>query len=228
MGVTGEVGYSSQGRIPVRMSFEPFAAGDYRLQVLARSAEIKIAKQSGVPYVTVPFLALGSGKDGGKDRRVFHNFWLSLEPGKNGTPPVDGADQILGLSKGLGVDLNFGPEAVIKKTKKMDDGDSKTINILDPRAVLEWIQTYDMAEVPAHVKVRKGGKNPDTGEQYNDQNVIAYFIESEPPGKGNAFDDDEDMEDDDDMDEDDEEVEEEEEEEAPKKKAKAKKKNGKG
>lgn len=202
MAATGEVGYSSQGRTPVKMSYDPIPQGDYNLTLMGKSVEIKGKPEPGkLPYVNLSFTAGGTAKtEGGKDARVFHKLFLNLEPSpKTGTPIVDQANQILGLAKAFGVDLNFGADALLRKDKANDDGSMQKVTILDPRKVVEWLQGFDGVTVRAHVKIRKGNK-----EYPNDQNDIAYFIEADTV---EASDSDEEYEDD--------EVDEDEEDEAP-------------
>ena len=216
MAVTGEVGYSSAGRTPVRMSYEPVAPGDYNLTLLGKSVEIKGKPEPGkLPYVNLAFTAAGTGGEHGKDKRVYHKLFLNLEPSpKTGTPIVDQANQILGLAKALGVELSFGADAILKKDRALDDGSMQRVSILDPRKVVEWLQGFDGVTVKAHVKVRKGNK-----EYPNDQNEIAYFHEADGPRE-------EEDEDEEEYDEEDEDLEDEDEEEEapapPKKNGKAK------
>lgn len=193
MAVTGELGYSSQGRTPVRMTYDPVPQGDYNLTIMGKSLEVKGKPEPGkLPYVNVSFTAEGTAKkDGGKDARIFHKLFLNLEPSpKTGTPIVDQANQILGLAKALGVDLAFGRDAILRKDRALDDGSMQKVNILDPRKVIEWLEGFDGVTVRAHVKVRKGTK-----EYPNDQNEIAYFIEADGPREDiDEVDEDEDEE----------------------------------
>lgn len=179
-GATGELGYSSQGRTPVKVSFEPINAGDYPLTLVGKSIEIKSKAEPGsLPYVNVSFIAGGTAlSEGGKDRRVFHKLWLSLEPSpKTGTPPVDGANQILGLAKALGTELNFEGDDIMRKDKLQDDGETmKKVSILNPQSVVEWLQGFDGAEVRGHIKIRRASEK-DKAKGYSDQNEIAYFME---------------------------------------------------
>lgn len=175
-GATGEVGYSSQGRTPIKMNFDPFPAGDYDLTLLGGTIEIKGKPEPGkLPYVNLAFEAAGTATtEGGKDKRVYHMLFVNLEPSpKTGTPIVDQANQLLGLAKALGAELEFGSDAILRKDKENDDGDMVKVNILDPRQVVEWLKQFDGAQVRAHVRVKKGTK-----DYPNDKNEIAYFIEA--------------------------------------------------
>lgn len=196
MPVRGESGYSSQGKTAVRMSFEPINAGDYELALVGQSVETRVPDTSGVPYINCSFVARGTAlQEGQKDRRVFKKFWLGIEPSPNtGAAPVDSADQLLGYARALGEELNFAGDDTTTVTAKNDKGETRQVRILRPKAVKAWLQEHDNTVVQARVKVRRGRKDKRTGQMYDDQNEIDYFIEADQMNANMASVDDDEYE----------------------------------
>lgn len=178
MSVTGERGYSSEGRVPVKMTFEPVKPGDYELTLVGASLEVKIAQASGMPYVNAAFTMGGTAADGGNDRRVYKRFGVSLEPReKTGRPVVDEANELLGFSKATGAELNFGEDAITTKSRRKDDGTVVQEKCLDPAAVKAWLQQFDGSTVRGHVRIKRASEK-DKKAGYSDQNEISHFIEA--------------------------------------------------
>ena len=188
----GEKTFSTLGREVRRYTSEPFPAGDYQLKILGdtfeiRKAETKVDKDGNeVPtfsYINGAFEVLGTGEDGKRNRRVYHNFFLRQKPGKDGSVMSDRADQIVGLARGLGVEI----EGISMVQQNGED-------IIGPKSLLKWLQSQDGAVVDAHIKVARGRKDAQ-GNMYQDRNEIEYFIEKEGGSSGPGSDDDEEFED---------------------------------
>lgn len=178
MSVTGEMGWSSAGKTPVRMTFEPVPKGDYELQLQGLSTEIKVGKDSDMPYINVRFNILGTAKEGGKDRAVFKKFWLGVRAraGKS-MAPVDAADQLLGFVKAIGEEPSFTGDQCKMVTATDDNGEKYEQMIIDPLVAKAWFQERDGITAKAHLKVRPERK--ENGTTYEASNEIAYFIEAD-------------------------------------------------
>ena len=150
-----------------KRSFEPFPAGDYDLKILANTVEIKtpaVTKErpNPIPYVNVAFEAIGTAQDGGKNRRVYHMFFCSLKPGKDGIVSPATVDQLKGFADALGDQPDM---------KIIEVGDTECVSQL---AVKKFIEEHDGEVVRAHVAIQKGSKDyPDP------KNVIKEFIETD-------------------------------------------------
>jgi hypothetical protein len=172
----GEKKFSTKGRDAKRFSSEPFAAGDYEMKVLGDTAEVRKKQQEGdVPtfsYVTCAFEALGTGQDGGRNRRIYHNFFLRLNPGKDGSVITDRADQLVGFARALGEDADVG---VVRQNGE---------DVISAQSLVKWLKANDGAVLNAHIKVARGRKDKTSGQMYSDRNELDYFIESEGGGTG--------------------------------------------
>lgn len=218
----GEKKFSTSGRESRRFTSEPFPAGTYDLKVLANKFSIAMPKPKldqktkeeipGFAYIKGAFEALDTAEAGGRNRLVFHMFFLKLEPGSDGSLMVDRADQLVGFARALGLE--------IEASESKQNGKP----VINAQEVLKWIQGQDGAIVSARVKIQKGDTNKDTGEKYSDKNVVEYFIEADDAAGPDADEDedeevdetdevDADEDEDEEVDEDDEEVEEDDDEE---------------
>lgn len=161
----GEKKFSTQGREARKFSSKPFKAGDYDLKLLGDTAETRTSQSNpkNPPYVNVAFQALGTAEDGGRDRRVYHNFFVSLKPGKDGSIMVDRADQIVGLSKATGQELDFDTQTI------------KEVECVNPTQLVKWLKANDGLVVKGHVKIQKG----DEDKGFGPKNVIDSFEEGE-------------------------------------------------
>lgn len=158
---TGEKTWSSQGKTPAKFESKPIPAGEYDLKINGDWVS-KVAEGEGkVPYLSGSFTALGSGQNGGKDRKVFHMLFLSLKPGSDGVTMPERGNGILGLVRGLGTNIN--PPVVTMQGQEL----------LSPNHIKQWLKANDGAVVRASVKIEK-----DTGG-YPDKNRIEFFVESE-------------------------------------------------
>lgn len=169
MTVKGETTFTTEGRKTAGgFNNEPFAVGDYQLKIMGNKAEVRCKTEPGsIPYVNVPFAAIGTGGEGGRDRWVYHMLSLNLSVGKNGQIQVDRADQLTGLAAAMGTTANLPTRTIQAKDKT--SGDMREIQILDGQALVTWLRENDGVVVNGHVRIEKG-----TGG-YSDKNKIARF-----------------------------------------------------
>lgn len=185
----GQKTFSSSGRKVVKLEFKPLPPGEYELKLNAKTLEIKTAAGPGkLPYINASVEALGTGGDSGKNRRVYHRFFLDTTPSKkDGVSMVERGAGLVAFARAGGVELDGIP--VVAKTKINDDGSSEEHEILDPKAVLEFLKGLDGSVISAKVKVTPADGN------YGPKNEIEYFIEGEPADSSDDEDEDEDEED---------------------------------
>lgn len=160
----GEASFGFGNKEKKRYSFEPFSARDCDLKLLGESIEIRKSQNNPESFsrVSCAFLALGTADEGGKDKRVFHDFYVRLKEDKNGVKTVLRADQIKGFADGVGKQPDF-PLATQNGEK-----------ILSPQAVVKWLKSFDGEVVRGHVRVKAGSKDyPEA------RNVISEFFDAE-------------------------------------------------
>lgn len=167
----GETKWSSSGKQAIKYVRIPLPSGDYDLKINAADWSVEKKPDPGsTPYIKGMFEALNTATtEGGKNRKVFFNLWLSLVPGKDGACTVERANGVNGMAKGFGEECSF---SVAQAQKKEKDGSIIKIPIANPQEVLKWVKAHDGAVLKAHVKVKKQ-------KNYDDQNEIEYFIEAE-------------------------------------------------
>lgn len=166
----GEKRFSTKGKQARKFESTPLPPGEYELK--ARGADAKVQKKQepgSMPYVSVPFEALGTAsQEGGKNRVIFHNFFLSLKPGKDGSLMPERADQLVGFAQAAGTDIDLG-------TISVRDADGNPQDVLSPQEFVAWLKANDGTVVKAKTKVRPG----DEKKGYSPRAEITYFIESE-------------------------------------------------
>lgn len=184
MTTTGEKTFSAGGRSVTKFQFTPPKPGDYDLKIRGSSVAIGCKQEPGaVPYVKVQLEALGSADEGGRNKILFHMFWLSTEPGAGGKAPVDFGGQITDLLKAMGEDAAL-PLRVHNANVKVGKDASgnyetvtKDIDIIDPEALKKFLADHDGMIVRGKVRNRKRDDNSVEG-------VVANFIATEG---GNPF-----------------------------------------
>ena len=168
----GETMFTTRGKKLTKFAQPLLPKGDYELVLQGQYAEVRSASKPGsAPYVNVPFAAVGSGKNGKLDVRVYHRFFLKMTPvnASDKTLMTDRADQLLGLSLAVGMELNFPIQYMEVNVGKGNTVILEKTPIVKPQAVLQWLKENDGLTLKAHVKIRK-----DTG--FEDRNEISYFI----------------------------------------------------
>lgn len=186
---TGEIKWSSSGKQVQRFERSLLPKNDYDLKFNASEiAQAKGDKPGQIPYINVPFEALGTATtEGGKNRKLFHRFFLHLHPSeKDGKCMVERQGGLLDLAKALGEDISF--SGLLVPYMQYDAGGNRTsemkrIPIADPAQVLKWLKSKDGAVVRAHVVVDKSGvKNG-----YDPSNKVDYFIPAEESGTEEGY-----------------------------------------
>jgi hypothetical protein len=157
----GETGWSSKGKQVKKGNFQPLPAGLYESALDTSRAEVRIADKEGAfPRVAVAFRHPGTGKDGGKDRMTFHDFYLRTEPNEKGTVLVEMQGQILDYVRALGTEIEP------KMTTHLGE------RIIDPVWLKKWLTNRDGEVVQARLKVEKD-LNGDP------RNRVQFFEEAE-------------------------------------------------
>lgn len=176
----GEMSWNAGSVQVKKFNFDPLPNGEYDMKLDGRTLEIRKKQEPGsFPRVASRFTAVGTGKDGQKDRIVFHDFYVRTEPNEKGTVLVAMSGQLVDFIKALGLDP--------------DDVDLPLIDVngekcIDAVALKKWLENRDGEVVKARVRTEKD----QNGEP---RNRIGAFIEAE--GAAGASDEDEDEGDDD-------------------------------
>ena len=164
---TGERRFTTEDRKVEKFQNQLLPNKDWDGRVLATKAEIRYGEDSGLPYINVPFEAVGSAlKEGGNNRWVYHRFFLGLNPGKDGKVNVDRPNGLTAFAKSIGVKMDLGANSIITLDTK-----NGPVDAIDPQAVKRWLQDQDGAQFRFRTKVEKGQ------DGYPDKNVVSYFIE---------------------------------------------------
>lgn len=146
--------YSSAGKKVVAFDFKPLPAGDYDLLLQSNGLEVRRSQEKGpdaIPYISCRFEAQGTAqKEGGKNRLVFHSFFLSLKPGSDGVIMPERGGGIVQFLRANGQEL----EGIDVKTVEKEDGTSE--DYLDAEAVLELLQDMTDSVTKGHVAVEAG------------------------------------------------------------------------
>jgi hypothetical protein len=173
---TGEKVFSTRGRTTTKYNFEPPAPGEYEFKIRGASVAIGCKPEPGsVPYVKVQLEALNTATDAsnGRNKLVFHMLFLNTSPMGNGFILTDKGGQIVDLAHALGEEPNIpilDHDAKVKVGK--DEYEMKTVEILDPQAVKQWLVDHDGATVRGKVKHRKRDDGSVEG-------TIDFFIQGE-------------------------------------------------
>lgn len=161
----GEKSFSSKGKKVERFDDSPCPPGGWPLKLRGDKAEIRKGNDSGLPYINVPFEAVGSG-EGGRDKWVFHMFHLSLKPGKDGKVMAERQDGLVALAKAFGEDFDL-------PTATVTDAQGNKVTVISAMPALKYLQNHDGETVNGQTKIEKG-----KGE-YGDRARISYFEEAE-------------------------------------------------
>ena len=163
---TGERTFSTSDRKVVSSKPAPIPAGVYRAKLDISGIEIgKANRPDAVPYIKLRFTALGTAlTPGGKDRKLFHMLLLSLTPSaKDNQINTDRSGGLTQLVKALGTELD-GVEIVAG----VDGGAGEHLN---PKQIVEWIKSFDGAEMQVKVKHDQGtDEYPDVKER-----IVAFM-----------------------------------------------------
>lgn len=133
----GEARYSSAGKTVVRFDNKPLPTGMYQLALKEDGLEVKKSDAAGpdaIPYVNCRLEALSTAsREGGKNRLVFHKWFLSMKPGSDGIIMPERGGGIVEFCRSYGEEADFG---LIEQ--KQSDG--STVSYFNPEEVLEYLQ----------------------------------------------------------------------------------------
>ena len=170
---TGEKQWTSAGKTPQKFQFTPAPPKDWEAVILGANFEIAVANKPGaIPYIKGRLELLNSSEtEGGKNKLLFPTFFLSLKPGKDGITSPDRASGVLGVARALGEQVDF-------PISERQDEDGQTIEMLDPRSVLQWFKDHTGMTIKLHSRVSpvKGADGKPTGEKRAE---VDYYIEAE-------------------------------------------------
>lgn len=177
---TGSRNFSSKGQQTQKgFSAEPFAAGDYELKLHSDSCEIRQGSGPGkAPYISnLYFEAMGTAEEGRPNRRVYHNFFTSLAPGKDGISMPMRASGLVAFARAIG-------EEYEGSTSDFTGEGGEVFEALTPKEVHRWLKERDGQTCQGHVKVQAANK------EYSAKNVISAFEEQEESAVSEGFSDD--------------------------------------
>lgn len=180
---TGEKTFSSEGRQVHVFKSTPFKQGDYDMKLM-NDAETRTKPGEGnLPYINVSFEAQGTAeKEGQKNRRVFHRFFLDTTPSsKDGVAMVDRGNGIVAFAAAASQPLSV---SLVARKKGVGE-DAQEVDILGPKGTVAYLKALEGTIVRAHVKVVAGTEaDPERGTQgYPAKNEVAYFILPEDAGE---------------------------------------------
>ena len=172
MSTTGEKTFSTAGREVKTVTFKPINPGNYSLKLGSDVSIAKADKPDAVPYVGLSFEVEGTAEsEGGKNKRVFHRLFIGMKPGKDGVINMDRENQLTALASALNTQIE-GVE-IITRDATDADGNSVTLEYLNPKQVVEFLKGFAGTEVKGRIKTEKG-----TGG-YGDKSVVQKFLLSE-------------------------------------------------
>lgn len=185
--------FSSEGKEVKKFTNDPCPIGTYDLKAKFDRAEIKQAESKRV-RVTCAFEALKSGKDGGKNYWVFHDFHLGLAPGKDGVQMPMRGNGLVAFAQSIDKPIKKCPMVDLTAIPDPKNAPDKTVTeeALDAKWVLNYLKGLDGSIVKAVVKHETGTDNVKRAK-------VSYFETAEASGE-----DDEEIETEEDEDEDEE------------------------
>lgn len=168
MSTTGERTFSTTGRTVVAPKTTLIPPGNYTLKVGSDASIGQSDKPGSVPYINLSFEVDGTATaEGGKNRRVFHRFFIGLKEGRDGVVNMDRENGLVAFALALNTQLE-GVE-IISRTEE----DGSTTDYLNPRQLVEWIKGFSGQELKGRIKTEKG-----TGG-YSDKSVVGKFLLNE-------------------------------------------------
>lgn len=177
MSATGVKTFNSGGTKVERFESTPIPPGEYEACIKAMKWSEQKADGAGkIPYLSGPLEILGTAStEGGKNRQMYVRLWLAAvaKPGK-GRSAIAGQDQVIALARAFGEELEGIP--LVTVTQALEDGGERKTDILNPKALLQWVKNHDGQVFKLRIKTERGTK-----EYPNDKSVVDYYIEAEAP-----------------------------------------------
>lgn len=230
----GESKFDSSAEKTHKYENKPLPVQDYEFKLLS-GPEIKVAQGVGkLPYINAQLELLNTAeKKGGKNRKIYHRFFLNTSPGKDGVKGTNRQDGIVAFAQAIGKKLVCNTEPAVKVD---DKGNKENVVILTADSVKQWLGGMAGAMGKLKSKNEKDQRNPDQSwpkvdffhaaaessdedeEEELDEEVEEADEEDEESDEEEADEDEDEDESEEDEDEDseDEDEDEDEEEEAPK------------
>lgn len=167
---TGERTFSTTGRTVKEKTFPLIPPGNH---VGTLGSDFEIAKKDawdGVPYVKFSFAVAGTAQtDGGKDQRLYHQLYLSITPGKDGEINTERPDGVVAMAQAMKTEME-GVEIIEREVSNPENGETKKLEYLNPKQVVEWLKSFSGTEVSFRVKTEKGTNG------YKDKNKLQKFL----------------------------------------------------
>ncbi len=230
----GEAKFDSSKEKTHKYENKPLPVQEYEFKLLT-GPEIKVAQGVGkLPYINAQLELLNTAeKKGGKNRKIYHRFFLNTSPGKDGVKGTNRQDGIVAFSHAIGKKLVCNTEPAVRVD---DKGEKQNVVILTADSVKQWLGGMAGATGKLKSKNEKDQRNPDQSwpkvdffiaaaeqadeseeEEIEEEEVEESEEEGEEEAEEESEDEESDEEDEDSEDEDEEDDEDEdEEEEAPK------------
>lgn len=170
---TGERTFSTVGRNVVKPKQTLIPNGPYQMTLDSGAAAAKAEAWDAIPYVKVAFTVEGTAlKDGGKNRKAFHQFYLSMKEGSDGVVNVDRENGLLALARACGTDFE-GVEIIEQTLTNPENGDTKTAEYLNPVQVVEFLKGLEGQTVKGRIGTKPGSNG------YEAKNEIKAFSKAE-------------------------------------------------
>lgn len=182
MSSTGEKTFNPGGRATHRFESTPLdPKPEYKFKLLGNSASVGKKEEPGkFPYVSVPLEVIGTAKkEGDKNRVIYHMFFTSLKPDKNGKLMADRADQFTGLFLAIGGNAPDIPVVNLPSGETNEDGELLTVRCLHAQKLKDWLVGMDGSTFKGKVKTQPAK------DGYPAKSVVDFFIPAENQGAGN-------------------------------------------
>jgi hypothetical protein len=166
MSVVGQKTLKTRGVKTARFVERVVPAGEYEVKLLSDKASIKTGKSDDSrPRIATMFELLGTeSESSGKTLKVFHDFYTSLKPGKDGKTMVERGSGAIAFARANGEELEDANIPIL---------DYSGVECLSTKHLLQWVKNRDGVVVKARVKQEKQ-------QDGSMRNRIDYFIEGEP------------------------------------------------
>lgn len=180
--VTGVKTFNTSERQVSKFEKVPPPAKNWEARVDTGKWSIAVGEESRLPYIKASFELLNSAtKEGGKNRWIYHNFFLDITPSKKDQKAmVDRQGGVTDFSKAVATELNLeGDDVIMDKERPVKDsngkptGEFEPCQVLNPQVVLQWFKQFDGSVIKLRSKIRKGTNG------YADQGEVDYFIEAD-------------------------------------------------
>jgi hypothetical protein len=153
---TGVKTYSSAGESTQKFDNSPPEPKWYDATLRSASVAIQTTKDKR-PYIGgVQFELEGTSKvEGGRNKRVYHTFWLDMQAAKaDGFPSIRKTDGLVPCARAFGEELTVGFQDV---SFLDEEGNEKSAPMLDARETKAWLQARDGKKLRLRTGIRVNG-----------------------------------------------------------------------